>query len=162
MCIRDRVYPGETVHITVVALNEGNLTETFNVTAYYNDAVVGTQEVVDLNPNENTTLTFVWNTTGLEPCNNYTIRAEASQVPYETDLEDNVYVDGWVAITMLGDVVAPYGVIDIYDIAAVASVYGSRRGDPNWFERADVAPLYGFIDIYDVVTVAARYGTTCP
>lgn len=159
---RYAVYAGWTVNITVVATNLGNLTETFNVTVYYNDTVtIGTQEVVALDPGENCTAPFLWNTTGLQPCDNYTITAQASEVPYEIDTGNNRYVDGVVQIRMLGDVVPDYGVIDIYDMSAVSSVYGSKEGDPNWFPDADVAPLYGVIDLYDVVTVAANYGKTC-
>jgi hypothetical protein len=157
---RNTTYPGGIINITVVAMNLGNLTETFNVTAYYDNFTIATQQAVDIDPNTNTTLVFSWDTTGLEPCNNYTISAEASQVPYETNLINNIYIDGWVKIKMLGDIDGD-GDIDIYDITSAAAAYETEEGDPKWLPDADVAPPYGIIDIYDIVTIASRYGQTC-
>lgn len=154
------VYPGRIVNITVVAANVGDTTETFNVTAYYDDNPIATQTVFNLAPDQNITLIFTWDTIGLEPCNNYTIKAEASPVQYETNLENNVYIDGFVKIKMIGDVNGD-GKIDIYDIVLVISAYGCKEGDSNWIPDADVAPQYGVIDIYDVVTVASKYGAQC-
>jgi hypothetical protein len=158
---RNTTYPGRMINITVVAANLGDMTETFNVTAYYDENKIETQTVVDLAPNQNITLVFTWNTTGLQPCNNYTIKAEASQLPYEIDVENNVYIDGFVKIKMIGDVNGD-GVIDIYDVTAASAIYGSQEGDPNWNPDADVAPQWGIINIYDIVTIASRYGQTCP
>jgi hypothetical protein len=154
-------YPGRIVNVTVVAANLGDMTETFNVTAYYDNNKIGTKTVFDLAPSRNITLVFEWNTTGLTPCHNYTIKAIASQVPYELDLENNVYVDGFVKIKMIGDVNGD-GKIDICDITSASTCYGSKEGDPNWNPDADVAPQWGVINIYDLVTIASRYGSTCP
>ena len=155
------VYPGRIVTIEVTAMNRGNLTtETFNVTLHYDMNVIGT-ETVTLGPWSNTTITFYWNTTGLEPCSNFTIWAEASQVPYEVNLENNVYFGGWVKIKMIGDVNGD-GVIDILDLILVSAAYGSCEGDPNWNPDADVATPWGVIDILDLVTISAKYGVTCP
>jgi len=139
----------------------GDIAETFNVTAYYGENEIGTQTVFDLPPKTNITLIFQWNTTGLQPCNNYTIKAEASPVPYELDLENNIYIDGFVKIKMIGDVNGD-GIVDIYDVTLAAASYGSTEGDPNWNPDADVAPLWGVIDIYDLVTIASKYGSACP
>ena len=154
------VYPGRIVNITVVAANVGDTTETFNVTAYYDDNPIATRTVFNLAPDQNVTLTFTWDTTGLEPCNNYTIKAEASPVVYETNLENNLYIDGFVKIKMIGDVNGD-GKIDIYDVVLVISAYGCKEEDPDWIPDADVAPPYGIINIYDVVTVASKYGQQC-
>jgi hypothetical protein len=154
-------YPGRLVDVTVVAANLGDMMEDFNVTAYYDSNEIGTQTVLNLATHRNITLTFTWNTTGLEPCNNYTIKAEASQLPHEIDVENNIYTDGFVKIKMIGDVNGD-GVIDIYDITAAAAAYWTREGDPGWNPEADVAPEWGIIDIYDLVTIAAHYGQSCP
>ncbi len=154
------VYPGRTVNITVTVANIGDLTETFNVTAYYDDDPIETKTVTDLAPGQNCSLIFTWNTSGLEPCNNYTIKAEATQVPYEVSLEDNIFIDGDVKIKMIGDINGD-DIIDIYDVVAVASIYGSREGDPDWNPEADLAPEWGVINIYDLVTLTSRYGQTC-
>lgn len=153
-------YAGRTVNITVVAANLGDTTETFNVTAYYDNNTIGTQTILDLLPGQNTTLVFIWDTTGLEPCSNFTISAEASPVPYELDLTNNKKDDAFVKIKILGDVNGD-GVVDIFDIVLAADAYGSHEGDPDWNSEADVAPQYGIIDIFDIVTVGSRYGESC-
>lgn len=156
---KTQVYEGSTVCINVTVRNEGNLTETFNVSAYYDDDLIGTHTVIDLPPGESETLIFDWNTTGVQPCFNYTIRAEADTVPYETDTADNVGIDGKVKIKMLGDINGD-GTIDIRDITIVALAFGSKPGDPNWNSDADVHED-GVINIKDIVTVAINAGKTC-
>ncbi len=84
---------GQVVNITVVVRNEGNFTETFNVTLYYDNNTIGTQTVANLAPSADKTLTFSWNTTGVTPNANYTIKAEASTVQEETDTADNTNAD---------------------------------------------------------------------
>ena len=55
---------GELVNVTVVVENQGTNSETFNVTAYYDNTIIGElQNVTDLPPGNQTTLTFSWNTT---------------------------------------------------------------------------------------------------
>ena len=155
------VYPGRLVTIEVTVMNRGNQTaETFNVTVYYDDNPIETQTVT-LSPWSTVTLIFVWNTSGLEPCNNFTIWAETSTVPYEINVENNVYWDGWVKIKMLGDINGD-GKIDLFDAVELISCYGSKLGDPNYNPDADIAPEYGKIDIYDAVTLLYGYGQTCP
>jgi len=60
-------YPGWNVNISVFLLNIGANTETFNVTAYYDEHAIGKQ-TVQLAQGENTTITFTWNLTGVDPC----------------------------------------------------------------------------------------------
>lgn len=154
------VYPGRVVTIEVDAMNRGNMTtETFNVTVYYDSNPIETKTVT-LDPWSATTVTFYWNTSGLTPCNNFTIWAEASQVPYEVNLDNNVFHDGWVKIKMLGDINGD-GIIDIYDVTQACAAYGSHEGDPNWNPDADLTSPWGVIDIYDIVTLASHYGETC-
>ena len=93
----NEVNEGDPVNITIIVRNNGNFTETFNVTAYANTHVIQTQTVFDLAPTAQTVLTFAWNTTGVAP-GNYTMKAEASTVPGETLAEDNVKVNGTVHV----------------------------------------------------------------
>jgi len=156
----NKVYPERIVTIEVTAMNRGNMTtETFNVTLYYDDNPIETQPVT-LNPWTNITLMFSWNTTGLTPCSNFTIWAEASEVPYEVNLDNNIFIDGWVKIKMLGDINGD-GAVDVYDAVLLNTIYGSREGDPEWNPEADLAPEWGIINLYDAVTLLINYGKSC-
>jgi len=148
------------VNVTVMAANVGDTTETFNVTAYYGNNTIGTLPVIDLLPGQNTTLTFIWNTTGLEPCSNFAMSAEASPVPYELNLTNNILINGFVKIKIVGDVNGD-GAVDIFDLVLAADAYGSVIGDPDYNPQADVAPNCGIVDIFDIVTITSRYGQSC-
>jgi len=91
-------YPRQTVDITVVAKNDGTFNETFDVSTYYDSTLIGTQTVTDLPPEEEKTLVFSWNTTDIAG-GYYTISANASIVPGETDIADNTFTDGTVKLT---------------------------------------------------------------
>ena len=148
------------VNITVVAANGGDTTETFNVTAYYDSNIIGTEPIIGLPPGSNASVVFIWDATGLPPCSNYTISAEASEVPYELDVTNNVYTDGWVKIKIVGDINND-GQVDIYDIVLAADAYSTVIGDPAYNREADVAPQCGRIDIFDMVTIGSHYGEGC-
>ena len=159
---RNATYPGHTINITVTAANLGNSPEDFNVTVYYGNTTIETQSVAHLPPalHSIVTLTFTWNTTGLEPCNTHTIWAEAHPVPHETNTTNNTYHDGLVKIKLLGDLDGN-DTVDLFDVVTAASAYGSQGGgvpDPNWAPGADLAPECCVIDIFDIVTITARYG----
>jgi hypothetical protein len=57
---------------------------------------------------------------------NYTITAKASQLPYETDPSDNILTDGWIFITITGDVNGDRKV-NVKDIFAVAKKFGQEN-----------------------------------
>jgi len=82
------VYTGQILNITVTIGNLGNVTEDVNVTARINTIPIGTQTVLGLEPKENFTLYFYFNTSGLTP-NTYNIIVEVSEAPYEIDTTDN-------------------------------------------------------------------------
>jgi PKD repeat protein len=136
------VYAGEEVTITVVAKNEGMATETFNVTAYYNGNIIGTQKVV-LAPGGNKTLTFSWDTSGV-PVGEYVIKAEASVVPGETNIEDNTYIDGTVTVKPIHDVavvgVTP-SITQVY-VGQVVDITVTVRNEGTAIESFDVSLYY--------------------
>ena len=72
----NEVLPGECVDIDVTVRNNGDVTETFDLTCYYDSLEIGTVLVVDLAPNETRLVTFTWDTTGI-PMNGYPIMAWA-------------------------------------------------------------------------------------
>lgn len=58
---------GTTVNIDVTVWNLGGLTETFDVTCYYNSFQIGTQTVTNLGPNTPIHVFFIWNTASVPP-----------------------------------------------------------------------------------------------
>ncbi len=167
-----QAYVGEMINITVAAENQGTCTETFNVTAKYENTTygifgtIGTQEVTELAPGANVMLTFIWNTTDVQGCTSYTIEAEADTVPGETDISDNSYADGKIKMKMHGDVDGD-GDVDIEDLTLIARAWGT---DPSW--GGTPGDWYAWnpdcdinsdkkIDVYDLAIAANNYGETC-
>ncbi len=92
------VRTGDSVSITVIAMNEGTATANFDVTVYFNNSNLGTLSIYDLEPDAEKTLAFSTSTEGLAEAN-YTVKAVASTVLWETDTDDNTYVNGYVMVT---------------------------------------------------------------
>lgn len=89
---------GEEVNITATIKNFGIENESFNVHAYYNETLIGTQLVTDLTPKQELSTTFVWNTIN-QTSGNYIIKAEAEPVLNETKTANNNYVYGKIEVT---------------------------------------------------------------
>jgi len=108
------VSQGEHVTVQVAVENKGTQTETFNVTCYFNNTIIGTELVANLSAGHQTTLDFDWDTTGL-PESNYTITAwaDSSAAITETNEEDN-----WCTSPAIVTVQpAP-----VHDVAAVSQI----------------------------------------
>jgi len=91
------VFAGQNVGLEVISKNVGTTTETFNVTASYNSHIIMTETLTDIIPNEETTLQFVWNTSGV-PHGIYTVKVIASVVPGETVLYNNFFLESIITI----------------------------------------------------------------
>ena len=90
----------------------------------------GTQRGVKLDPGNQTTLTFTWNTTGFVK-GNYVISANATTVPGETDTTDNTLTDGVVTVACPGDITGPTpnvpdGTVNMRDVSLVAKGFGAN------------------------------------
>ena len=88
---------GDVVTIRTVVRNVGTETETFDLSAFYEEVPILTQQVIQLYPLNERTLTFLWNTTGL-PLGTYNITIFAEPVPGEVRAEDNILTDSSVEI----------------------------------------------------------------
>jgi len=138
------VHLGWDVNINVTVRNEGVSVETFNVTVYAdvnttvigNEIIIGTQINITLAAGNSTTVTFTWSTSCV-PYGNYTITARATPVPGETDLDDNTYTDGWVLVTIPGDVDGDRDV-DVADQRQMQLAMFTVSGDPDWNPNVDV------------------------
>jgi parallel beta-helix repeat protein len=88
---------GCSLNITIIILNYGIDTETFNLTAYANTATIQTITSIAVTSRNSTSITITWDTTGFA-MGNYTISAYAWPVAGEADTTDNTYVDGTVQV----------------------------------------------------------------
>ncbi|MFQ6068230.1 MAG: CARDB domain-containing protein, partial [Candidatus Bathyarchaeia archaeon] len=139
--------------IEVEIVNHSFSTQSFNVTLYANETIIE-QQTINLTNGTSTTVTFTWNTTGFV-FGNYTVWAYAEPVEGETETADNTFVDGWVFVTISGDVDGDRDV-DIFDIVRMASAYNSQEGDPKYDPNCDIDGD-GDVDIFDIVAAAGNY-----
>jgi len=150
---------GCNVPISVTAENWGNYTETFNATAYYNpenaSGIPIETQTGSLTIGGSTTVTLTWNTTGV-PYGNYAITAKATPLPNETDTSDNTLTEGWILVTVVGDVNGDARV-SVADMVQVDIALGTRPGDPNHNPNADVNDD-GRISIADMVQIDIHLG----
>jgi len=135
------------VDIEVVVKNEGDYTETFNVSLQYDNSTIGMQTVLDLAPKALLTLTFTWNTTGVIK-GTYTITAKASVVPNETVIIDNTYIDGSVKVTIPGDTNGDWEV-NVLDLGMMGVSWLSETGEPKYKPNVDINGD-GRIDVLDL------------
>jgi hypothetical protein len=143
--------------INVTVVNQGALTETFNVTLYANETEIGKLTDIVLPSGNSTTLTFVWSTTGFAK-GPYTMSAVASTVEGETDIVDNTFADGVVTVTIQGDVDGD-GDIDAFDLADLSNAYGSTPEMINWNATCDIDGDE-LVDVFDLFRLGKNYGET--
>jgi parallel beta-helix repeat protein len=140
--------------IGVIIKNQGSFSETFNLSIYANTSLIQTKTTT-LPSLGSATVTFSWNTSGWTK-GVYTLNAYAAPVPSEVDTSDNSLTNGMVKVTVPGDVDGDRD-IDIYDVVRIASVYGTKIGEPRYIPNCDINGD-GEINIYDVVIATSRYG----
>jgi hypothetical protein len=162
---------GYSVSVNVAVENQGDFTESFQVFAYadleppYGDEItIGAHLVANLRSLETTILSYTWNTSDFSE-GNYTISAYAEPVPGETHIDDNTFTDGWIFVSMVGDINAD-GKVDVKDVYAVAKAYGTSLEGPNTPGRAynPNCDINGDdkVDVKDYYIVCRHYGETTP
>jgi len=98
------IYEGYPLNITVIIANAGNFSESFSVTAYYDNTIISTKAVSNMPGCSQTQLTFIWNTTGLPFGSSYAVKASATNVVGEKNLANNEFVDGTIHVGEYHDV----------------------------------------------------------
>jgi parallel beta-helix repeat protein len=147
---------GYNLSIGIKIVNYGINSEIFGATAYANKTAIN-QRQITLTSRNSTIITFAWNTTGV-PYSNYTITANATIVLGETDTADNTYTDGWVVVTIPGDINGD-GTVNILDAIKLAGAFGSKPDDDNWNPNADINSDDS-VNILDAIILAGNFGET--
>jgi hypothetical protein len=151
------IFRGCTAMINVTVLDNGDFSETANITLYYNitaNETVGTQTVT-LISGESKTLSFLWNTMGVAYSPNYTLTAVATIPTGDFTPGENALSLANIKVTIVGDVNGD-GTVNILDIAMASSIFMSRRGSLNYNSLCDIRGD-GIIDILDIVSITRYY-----
>lgn len=96
----ETIYKGQILNITVIVKNFGNVTENINVTIHFDKISVKKQTITEFEPNQEAILVFLLDTSDWL-LGDHTICAEASSVPYEIDITNNIFVVGVVHVVAL-------------------------------------------------------------
>jgi len=150
-----------SMSINVTVENQGDYTETFNVTFYADTTEIETREIT-LTSGNSTTATFTWNTTGFAK-GNYALRAYAWPVPDEVDTTDNTCTGETVRVGIPGDVDPVDGYVGIDDIFGIALRFGTEPGGPpnsNGYYYSPIHDINGdnYIGIDDIFIAAQHFG----
>lgn len=158
---RTWVFQGFSANINVTIVNKGDFDENTVVTLYYNltaKDIIGVQDVT-LFSGQNDTVAFVWDTTGVAYCHNYTITATAT-IPADINMTDNILDGGPVTVRILGDIDGN-NVVNLLDVILLTSHFGLKQGDVGWDADADLN-RDGKIDILDAIIIADHFGISYP
>ena len=153
----------------VTVTNQGEFSATSNVTVYlnrglFNETIIATFQGLTLAHGDLMTLSFTWNATIL--IGNYTLTAYIWPLPYETDTANNEFTSPvMIMVGIPGDIVSPFGVEDMKDIAYVAKRFGMTPATSTpsipWDPNADFDNS-GKIDMKDIAVVARNFGRHYP
>jgi hypothetical protein len=148
---------GYTMNINVTVENQGDFTETFNITVYVNATEIETKQVTLAN-GASIILTFTWDTSGYVK-GNYTLWAYAEPVQGETETMDNMLAV-WIFLTLPGDINGDQKV-NILDAILLANAFNSKPGDPNWSSNADINGD-SKVNILDAIILASYFNQKWP
>jgi hypothetical protein len=153
-------------NITVTVANLGGFIENLTTTVYANGIHLADPVNTTLTAGGATNFTTMWNTTGFA-YGNYTISAYVMPVPGEADTANNNYTDGWVIVSIPGDINGDFRA-DLRDLVLLANAYGtnpSSGGIPGvpraWNANADI-DSNGVVGLSDLVILATHYGQHFP
>jgi hypothetical protein len=155
---RNEVFEGESMTLTVTVKNKGYRTETFTVTTYANESIVGSKSVT-LSAGATTSVPFTWTPIGYK-AGSYLMGAISSGVSEEIYITDNAFYDGSVAVYLFGDVNND-GIVDVRDLAALGKAYGTTASSPGWNPKADLNGDNS-IGIVDLSLLSRNYGKPAP
>ena len=140
---------GTEVQVTVQ--NNGQATQTFNVTLTFNSQFVDSRTAT-LDPGAVGTVTLNWNTTTLA-YGNYTLQAYIPPLGFQ---ESTVNFTWNAVVTIPGDLNGDF-TVNLSDLVILAQAYGSTPTAPNWNPNGDIVGT-GKVSLVDLVILAQHYG----
>jgi parallel beta-helix repeat protein len=160
---------GFSLNISITIFNYGDDTETFNVTVYANETTITllngeNYTTVALASGESASVVITWNTAGFA-IGNYNMTVCTTPVSGETDTTDNNLTDGWILVTIPGDVDGDlengHYDVDLFDAVKLLACYGAKEGEPNFDPNCDIDDN-GQVFLFDAVILLSRYGQKYP
>ncbi len=149
----DHPKQGDNITITVHVLNNGTVTETFNVEVSVDSTLIETQAVTSLGAGSSKTLTFLWNSSAAS-IGKHTIEATSTGVPTDADPTNDAKSTTVTVMSTAGpntDVNGD-GHVDMKDIGVLAHAFGTREGDSRWDPSADLNGD-GVVNLFDLAAV---------
>jgi len=148
---------GENITITVNVLNNGTISETFDVQIAFDSTPIATLNVVSLGAGEAKILTYEWNTSD-GAVGKHTITASATVVPFDIAPNNNSKTKPITIMSTSGPMtdIDGDGKVNMEDVAIVAHAFGTHEGDGRWDPLADVNGD-GYVNIFDVALVAKDF-----
>jgi len=167
--IKDVHGQGYNATIYVTIKNQGNFTESnIQLKVYWSNSThfnqtISSVTISQLQVDESVMLNFTWITSGLA-YGNYTISAYAVPVYGEENVTNNLYIGAVVRVVVPGDVSSitrnvPDGLVDMRDIGAVCTKFGTTPLDPEWDPDKDINSD-GMVDMRDIGIACKNYGKT--
>ena len=143
-------YQGYSIDVHVDVWNYGTNIESFNVTVFGNETVIGVETDVGLAANSYVTLTFPWDVSDV-PLGYYVISATV-EVAVDDDLSDNSFEDGVVQVRIPGDLNGDDHV-NVLDATLLSLYFGKS---PSEYPPADINGD-GDIDVCDATLLIINW-----
>lgn len=123
---------------------------------------IGSVIIPELQVATSVTVNITW--TANVAYGNYTISAYLWPVFGEANTTDNAYTDGVVRVVIPGDVTSktpdvPEGKVDMRDIGALCSKFGTTPSSPNWDPNKDINND-GNVNMRDLGTACSNFAKT--
>jgi len=146
---------GFTVRVTAEAQNQSPWHETFNVSLFFQENILETQQV-ELLGGESRILEFTWDATAV-PYGNQSVTVRADAVVAETEVGDNVFESDQVLVTIPGDVNGDHYVNAKDAVLLGTAFYPAGTYNPN----ADINDD-GYCNAKDAVILGTYFGQNWP
>ncbi|MCJ7633939.1 hypothetical protein MUP77_16330 [Candidatus Bathyarchaeota archaeon] len=146
---------GQSVQVTIKIKNQGEITDDAILEVNSNNNTIYAHTFAGLMPDEEVTLTFAWNTTGLPQGKTWTLWGNLSTTEYDINLTNNILYGPEVTVYALYDLNKDRGV-DILDMMIASYAFGSSEGEIRWNPLVD-ANGDRKINILDLVKIANSF-----